>query len=81
MLEPGSAARDDYLGHDAPQLRWLRPSNAHGVRSVAKNLLPLLALYTALPWRGGASGSRCASVRGDDREKDAGLLQQCVSGV
>jgi len=33
-----------------PQSHWLVASNAYGVTSVAKNLAPLLALYTAAPY-------------------------------
>ncbi|HEY3519096.1 MAG TPA: fatty acid desaturase [Gammaproteobacteria bacterium] len=32
-----------------PQSHWLAASNAYGVASVAKNLVPLLVLYTAAP--------------------------------
>jgi omega-6 fatty acid desaturase (delta-12 desaturase) len=33
-----------------PESRWLSASDSYGVTSVAKNLLPLLALYAAAPW-------------------------------
>ena len=33
-----------------PQSHWLETSNAYGIASVAKNLVPLLALYGAAPY-------------------------------
>jgi omega-6 fatty acid desaturase (delta-12 desaturase) len=46
------ADADERAQHErAPsQSRWLAASNAYGITSVAKNLAPLLALYTAAPY-------------------------------
>ncbi|HXS80612.1 MAG TPA: fatty acid desaturase [Gammaproteobacteria bacterium] len=51
MLSPDRDT-DERLQHERapPQSLWLVASNAYGIASVAKNLVPLLALYTVAPY-------------------------------
>jgi fatty acid desaturase len=50
LPEPSARAE----GREPPQLvprpQWLEPSNAYGVASVAKNFVPLVALYAVVPY-------------------------------
>ena len=51
MSLPDADADERAQHEQAPsQSRWLAASNAYGVNSIAKNLAPLLALYTAAPY-------------------------------
>ena len=50
MLHPELGVDDGAQPELAPSRRWLEASDGYGSASVLKNLLPLLALYAAIPY-------------------------------
>ena len=51
MLHSGHDADDRVQDEQAaPQSHWLKASDAYGSASVAKSLVPLLALYAGIPY-------------------------------